>query len=153
MHNIHHDEAYYSNPTHFDAFRFSRPREAYEAEIESTKTRAATTTVELGDETKSVLDVDRSSSSEGTYQEKHKRLLGLKQQSSFTVGDTFLAFGHSRHACPGRFLASRLMKLMLAHVIQHYDVEYMAERPPSRIILEAKLPSDSATIRVRRRTK
>ncbi|PAV15333.1 cytochrome P450 [Pyrrhoderma noxium] len=35
----------------------------------------------------------------------------------------FLAFGHGRHACPGRFFAANELKAMLAYIILNYDVK------------------------------
>lgn len=34
---------------------------------------------------------------------------------------TFLAWGHGKHACPGRFFAASLMKLLLAHFVLEFD--------------------------------
>lgn len=69
-----------------------------------------------------------------------------------TPGDTFLGFGHGKHPCPGRYFAAHEMKLMLAHLVQNYDVERLATRPLQEAIMETKLPSQSTEIRVRRRT-
>ena len=68
-----------------------------------------------------------------------------------TPGDTFLGFGHGKHPCPGRYFAAHEMKLLLAHVVQNYDVEHLATRPLQDAIMETKLPSQSTEIRVRRR--
>ncbi|KIJ05875.1 hypothetical protein PAXINDRAFT_92824, partial [Paxillus involutus ATCC 200175] len=35
----------------------------------------------------------------------------------------YLAFGHGKHACPGRFFASNELKAMLAHVVLSYDIK------------------------------
>ncbi|KAF9447789.1 cytochrome P450 [Macrolepiota fuliginosa MF-IS2] len=40
---------------------------------------------------------------------------------------TFLAWGHGKHACPGRFFAAFVMKLMLAHLVLEFDFRV----PPS----------------------
>ncbi|OBZ73049.1 Ent-kaurene oxidase [Grifola frondosa] len=39
----------------------------------------------------------------------------------------YIAFGHGRHACPGRFFAVNEMKAMLAHVVMTYDVKMEEE--------------------------
>ena len=65
--------------------------------------------------------------------------------------ETFLAYGFGKHACPGRFFAAHKMKLMLAYLVQHYDIEYMSERPAQTKILEGSLPARSATIKIRTR--
>ena len=41
----------------------------------------------------------------------------------------FVAFGHGAHACPGRFFAAEVLKLMLAHVVMNYDVKLCGDRP------------------------
>ncbi|KAF8155335.1 cytochrome P450 [Mycena galopus ATCC 62051] len=50
-----------------------------------------------------------------------------------TPDATFLSFGLGKHACPGRFFAVTELKVMLAHIIQNYDVKLEQEgvRPPS----------------------
>ncbi|KAJ7192474.1 cytochrome P450 [Mycena haematopus] len=52
-----------------------------------------------------------------------------------TPDATFLSFGLGKHACPGRFFAVTELKLMLAHILQNYDVKLESERegvrPPS----------------------
>ncbi|KAI0450347.1 cytochrome P450 [Xylaria acuta] len=35
-----------------------------------------------------------------------------------------LAFGFGKHACPGRFLAAHEIKIMLAHIVLKYDIEF-----------------------------
>ncbi|KAF9231273.1 cytochrome P450 [Melanogaster broomeanus] len=35
----------------------------------------------------------------------------------------YLAFGHGRHACPGRFFAACILKTMLAHLVVSYDIK------------------------------
>lgn len=135
MYSIHHDEANYSCASRFDAFRFSRPREEHEAKSQAANDNNANRTVQPSNETEAI------------------PALKQKPQSTVNLGDGFLTFGYGRHACPGRFFASHEMKLMLAHIIQHYDVEYLAERPPQQAVMEVKMPSDSATNGVRRSMK
>lgn len=35
----------------------------------------------------------------------------------------YLAFGHGKHACPGRFFVAHELKAMMAYIILHYDVK------------------------------
>ncbi|KIK81320.1 hypothetical protein PAXRUDRAFT_15298 [Paxillus rubicundulus Ve08.2h10] len=35
----------------------------------------------------------------------------------------YLAFGHGKHACPGRFFAANELKFMLAHIVLSYDIK------------------------------
>ncbi|CAG9954540.1 unnamed protein product [Clonostachys rosea f. rosea IK726] len=48
-----------------------------------------------------------------------------KQASAQLVAtsDKFLAWGHGKHACPGRFFASNEVKIILIHLLMNYDWE------------------------------
>jgi len=61
------------------------------------------------------------------------------------------AFGHGRHACPGRFFAATEMKLLLAYIIMNYDIKPLATRPQKKLIAGSIIPPLKATISVRRR--
>ena len=75
--------------------------------------------------------------------------------SFVTTSPEFLAFGHGKHACPGRFLVDFELKMIIAYVVRNYDMrfpdEYGGERPPNRWISEALFPPEGARIMVRRR--
>ncbi|KAF9231271.1 cytochrome P450 [Melanogaster broomeanus] len=47
---------------------------------------------------------------------------GFKHQLVSTNPE-YLAFGHGRHACPGRFFAASMLKTMLAHIVVSYDIK------------------------------
>lgn len=70
-----------------------------------------------------------------------------------TLDDTFLAFGYRQNGCPGRFFAAFLMKVIMANVLQKYDVEEMRERPEVRTLMEFRVPREDLTVRVRRRSQ
>ncbi len=114
MEAIHRDEAFYSEPNVFDAFRFS-------------------------------------SASEGQKQCGDLREQGEKTMSSTTVSNTFLTFGYGRHACPGRFFATQEIKLIVAHVLQKYEIEPLKERPQNKTFLEFKIPDEGLKLNVRRK--
>jgi len=64
----------------------------------------------------------------------------------------FLAFGHGRHACPGRFFAAAELKMMLAYIVITYDLKLAnGVRPPDVFILHTCLPNPTAEILFRRR--
>ncbi|KAH7377423.1 cytochrome P450 [Cadophora sp. MPI-SDFR-AT-0126] len=42
-----------------------------------------------------------------------------------------LAFGHGKHACPGRFFAVNEMKMILAHIIARYDFKLVPGNLPN----------------------
>lgn len=64
-----------------------------------------------------------------------------------------LAFGHGKHACPGRFFAANEIKIALAHILLKYDLK-LAENAPQPTVLSLgwMMQSDSQTqLLVRRR--
>ena len=133
MHAIHRDSTAYQNPDKFDAFRFSRPYEASRTENGHVSTA-----------------VTSDAHNDLTADQKASGIAG--ENSTVMLNDHFLTFGHSRHACPGRFFATLEMKLMLAHVVMNYDVEHIKVRPADAVVVEIKLPSENATVRIRTRT-
>lgn len=68
VHSVQHDPNVYQNPESYDAFRFSRPREVA-----------------------GITDADEKQKDTGD-------MLKLKNLSLVTTGETFLPFGHGRHA-------------------------------------------------------
>ncbi|MCJ1423252.1 hypothetical protein MMC29_001134 [Sticta canariensis] len=68
-----------------------------------------------------------------------------------TTSDTFVSFGHGRFACPGRWLASHLLKLMLAYVVLNYDIQPLDKRPADILFADQMVPSRNTIIKVRRR--
>lgn len=55
-----------------------------------------------------------------------------------TTSPEYMAFGHGKHACPGRFLASNELKIALCHLLLKYDWRFIpgeSRRPP--LTLEA----------------
>ncbi|KAB2576822.1 putative cytochrome p450 protein [Lasiodiplodia theobromae] len=117
-----HDPDLFDRPDAFDAFRHSREREAWEAK----------TADERG--------ADRME--EG---------LRLKQKGMVTTGDTHFPWGHGRHACPGRFFVAHELKMLLAYLVQNYDIKPLAERPKTRWIGMNIVPAVDARIEVRRK--
>ncbi|KAG6380640.1 cytochrome P450 [Boletus reticuloceps] len=67
----------------------------------------------------------------------------------------YLAFGHGKHACSGRFFAASELKLMLAHVVVMYDVklEDNATYPPSWHIGTFISANPSAKVMFRNRNR
>jgi len=71
-------------------------------------------------------------------------------KSAATLDRAFLGFGFGRHACPGRFFAIHEIKIFVAHMLLHYDVEPLEQRPKLKNLSWLRVPDESATIRVRR---
>ncbi len=68
-----------------------------------------------------------------------------------TTSTDYLAFGHGKFACPGRFFAANELKLMLGHLVLHYDFEMQETRPRNQWFGLIRVPPMQATIRIRRR--
>ncbi|RDL32351.1 Cytochrome P450 [Venustampulla echinocandica] len=71
--------------------------------------------------------------------------------SIVTTTDKFLPFGHGRHACPGRFFAAQQMKLMLAYLVQNYDVEKLSTKVENKVMVGTATPDAKLKVRVKRR--
>ncbi|KAL8824230.1 MAG: hypothetical protein Q9191_005201 [Dirinaria sp. TL-2023a] len=137
IHEIHFDEDFYPNASLFDAFRFSRSRKTDQA--------TGSTASMVGEKTKQASDgTERQDGSQSTAT--------LKQEALVTTRDTFLGFGHGKLPCPGRHFAAHEMKLILAYIVQNYEIEHLASRPLLKAVMETKVPSETAEIRIRRRT-
>jgi cytochrome P450 len=70
-----------------------------------------------------------------------------------TTSTDFLAFGHGRNACPGRFFAANELKLMLAHMVLNYDIEIGGSRPRNMWFGLNRVPPLDAKIRIKKRVK
>ncbi|KAJ3728214.1 cytochrome P450 [Lentinula raphanica] len=70
-----------------------------------------------------------------------------------SLGPAYLAFGGGRHACPGRFLASIEIKLLLVHLIMMYDIRSENEgvRPDDFWFGPVCVPSRKANVLYRPR--
>jgi len=79
--------------------------------------------------------------------------LARARQQWATTTNEYVAFGHGKYACPGRFFAAAELKLMLAHIIMEYDFEMQQSRPPNVWYAISRVPPMKATIRVKRREK
>ncbi|KAJ5374370.1 Ent-kaurene oxidase [Penicillium concentricum] len=76
---------------------------------------------------------------------------GRKAPSIATTTDTFLAFGHGRHACPGRFFAAQTIKLMLAYLVQHYEMDPLKHVAKKEVQVGTARPNASLCLLVHRR--
>ncbi|KAF2091838.1 cytochrome P450 [Saccharata proteae CBS 121410] len=121
---IHHDSRFYPDPGTYDAFRFSDAREEM---LEALRNRGAGGRAEL-------------------YE-----LLQEKRLSLSTTSDAFVPFGHGQHSCPGRFFAAQVLKLILAYITVHYDIEPLPTRPQNTYMSDFSAPSTTAKLRIRRR--
>ena len=60
---------------------------------------------------------------------------------------------HGFNYSPGRFFAVNELKIMLAHVLMHYDVKFAQEgvRPPNKYFSEVVMPDMKAEVMFRKR--
>lgn len=68
------------------------------------------------------------------------------------MDECFTTWGIGKHACPGRFFAVDLVKMILARVLVDYEVENLVERPDNFWIEYNVIPPPSAVLKLRRRT-
>jgi len=60
-----------------------------------------------------------------------------------TTSTNNLMFGHGKHACPGRFFASELLKTLLVFLILQYDFKYPeGQSRPASLAYGAFTPPD-----------
>lgn len=118
------------------------------------------------------IDGDGSCFEPFRYYNAAKRDPSAKQRGSTHISEEFLPFSLGkwvlpapsplnsseqlqltlgRHACPGRFFAVHVLKLMLGYMIMHYDLEPLQTRPKFLQVGDMALPPSEAVIRVRRR--
>ncbi|KZT02239.1 cytochrome P450 [Laetiporus sulphureus 93-53] len=75
----------------------------------------------------------------------------LRQQFVSTSPE-YIAFGHGKHACPGRFFAVNELKLMMAYLILNYDFKFEGrrDRPANTWVWHTPFPPE-ARVKFRRR--
>ncbi|KAJ3480750.1 hypothetical protein NLI96_g8125 [Meripilus lineatus] len=76
----------------------------------------------------------------------------LKHQMVSTSSQ-YIAFGHGKHACPGRFFAANELKCMMAHLVLNYDVRMEQEgvMPVSDALMFGISPNPKAEVLFRKR--
>ncbi|KAI1912865.1 hypothetical protein LOZ12_002781 [Ophidiomyces ophidiicola] len=71
-----------------------------------------------------------------------------------TTGPDALSFGHGNHACPGRFFAANEIKVVIAHLIQNFDIKLKdgESRPENHHRGAIVSPSANGEVLLRSRT-
>lgn len=95
----------------------------------------------------------RFAENRATMAKEGKAYAQQARQAFATTSVQFAGFGHGRHACVGRFFAASTLKLLLAHVLLHYDFEPLDERPKNTWYGSNRVPPMKATIRVTRNSR
>jgi len=97
-------------------------------------------------------DVNNSSSSTLASTEQEKTVEAKATVAAAAETDRqFAAWGIGKHACPGRFFAVDLIKIIVAKILTDYEVKLGKERPENVWIEYTMIPPPSATLSVRRR--
>lgn len=78
-------------------------------------------------------------------------LMEKARQTWISVTRQYTAFGTGRHACPGRFFAANMLKVMLAYMLLNYDLEALPERPVNPTYSVSLVPPLKARLRFKRR--
>ncbi|WYZ41447.1 hypothetical protein EsH8_V_000342 [Colletotrichum jinshuiense] len=69
-----------------------------------------------------------------------------------TTSPEHLAFGHGKHACPGRFFAANEVKIALCHLLLKYDWKFTQEgRKKDRVYGQMMDADPTATVLIKRR--
>ncbi|KAF4636602.1 hypothetical protein G7Y89_g1492 [Cudoniella acicularis] len=80
-------------------------------------------------------------------------------KAAFRINNKYLSFGYGKQACPGRFLAIRQVKLLLAKLFLEYEFQWAGgpDKGPERLngnIVEGQIFPDLTTrVELRRREK
>ncbi|KAG6330307.1 hypothetical protein ID866_8783 [Astraeus odoratus] len=83
--------------------------------------------------------------------------LGGEQEGSkyqlVAVNSASLGFGYGKLACPGRFFAAIILKMMLAHIVSSFDVRLDENGPPPKNVVFARsiMPDPKARVMFRKR--
>ncbi|CCL98070.1 uncharacterized protein FIBRA_00064 [Fibroporia radiculosa] len=77
---------------------------------------------------------------------------GLKHQY-VTTSPEYVAFGHGKHACPGRFFAVNELKVMMVYMLLNFDIKFEHEggRPENLNIWHSVLPAPNVNLMFRKR--
>lgn len=79
-----------------------------------------------------------------------EQLAGGVQAAAAETDQTFATWGIGKHACPGRFFAVDLIKIIMMHVLLHYEVKPLVKRPENVWIEYNVIPSPAVTLSIKR---
>lgn len=79
-----------------------------------------------------------------------RRYLRMRQQPGqenkgqfVTTSADHFGFGHGKFACPGRFMAANVLKIMIVHLLLRYD--WKLAESARKSLLESELKPDPST--------
>ncbi|RYC60736.1 hypothetical protein CHU98_g5470 [Xylaria longipes] len=158
------DERYYPDPEVFDGLRFWKLRQQQESPASTrsssptplTPTPSSTTFTSSPSTTPSKPATGTSTSSPSSSPPTSSQSPPYLNKSGYqftSIGDTNQNFGLGKHACPGRFFAAQEIKLILSHLLLHYEIKLRdgEARPKPVVFMMTKSPSQTAEVLFRRR--
>ncbi|KAH8655096.1 cytochrome P450 [Tricladium varicosporioides] len=89
------------------------------------------------------------------YKKTQAQASNSRYQYSST-DNAHISFGHGRYACPGRFVASAELKMVLVHMLLNYDLKFVKgkiSRPKNLHFLELGLQDPSVRVLIQERRK
>lgn len=75
----------------------------------------------------------------------------VAQAAAAETDGHFASWGIGKHACPGRYFAVDLIKIIMIHVLMDYEIELKGERPDNLWIEYNVVPPPGAALSIRRR--
>jgi cytochrome P450 len=84
------------------------------------------------------------------FYNKRKSSAEASHQYQFaTTSPESMAFGHGKFACPGRFFASAIIKVMVVTILTEYDISFpdsQTKRPENLFLGETIRPDQSQAV-------
>ncbi|PVF95420.1 cytochrome P450 [Serendipita vermifera] len=110
LYGVHRDNEIYPDPQEFDGWRFLGMNPGY-----------------TGGDPKATAG---NAILKGLTDENEEEKGGKEtKKTMYTTSRSFLAFGHGRHSCPGRFFAALELKAILASLVLGYDLRWPDDAP------------------------
>lgn len=73
------------------------------------------------------------------------------RKTAVTTEFSYGIWGHGRHACPGRFFAVDMIKMIVAYLVSNFDIKPLHKRPKNLWVADVVVPDRRVTIKLRRR--
>ncbi|KAL9111931.1 MAG: hypothetical protein Q9227_003781 [Pyrenula ochraceoflavens] len=153
MHCIHMDPDFHPNPTHFHPFRFAPPSSLPTTTTSSSSSSSPTTPTASNPIPDPFTPPSTPTPSDHPPKEEKEN---TQAKPLVTLDPHFLGWGFRQNACPGRWIAAHLMKVIMANVLMKYEVDVVEVegkrgRGKAYELMEFRIPREDFEVRVRRR--
>ncbi|KAI1424417.1 cytochrome P450 [Xylaria sp. FL1777] len=140
------DERYFPDPEVFDGLRFWKLRQQQQS-------RSPSPTSFMSNLSSTTSSPSKATAATTTTTSSSTSPINPSRYQFTSIGDTNQNFGLGKHACPGRFFAAQEIKLILSHLLLHYDIKLRdgETRPKPVVFMMTKSPSQTAEVLFRRR--